>query len=109
MENSKPEIAKETLPTSTIRIHTEITFATSGKDSVPGVCVKFTDNGSGIQPKFQDKVFDPFFTTKTVGQGTGLGLWICYQIIQKHQGKIEVNCIPCEQTTFTIILPLSQS
>lgn len=109
MGNRKSVISKETVPTPTIRIHTELTFATAGKDSVRHVCMKFTDNGSGIQPKFKDKIFDPFFTTKEVGKGTGLGLWICYQIIQKHKGKIEVNSIPGQGTTFTITLPLSLS
>jgi two-component system NtrC family sensor kinase len=37
----------------------------------------------------KQKIFDPFFTTKAVGKGTGLGLGICYQIIQKHAGTIE--------------------
>ncbi|KOP25763.1 histidine kinase [Hapalosiphon sp. MRB220] len=70
--------------------------------------VRITDNGCGIEPKNQDKIFDPFFTTKEVGQGTGLGLWICYQIIQKHQGKIEVNSLLGEGTTVTVTLPLVQ-
>jgi signal transduction histidine kinase len=70
--------------------------------------VRITDNGCGIEPKNQDKIFDPFFTTKEVGKGTGLGLWICYQIIQKHQGKIEVNSLLGEGTTVTVTLPLVQ-
>ncbi|MFB2769742.1 ATP-binding protein [Pelatocladus sp. BLCC-F211] len=70
--------------------------------------VRITDNGCGIEPKNQDKIFDPFFTTKEVGKGTGLGLWICYQIIQKHQGKIEVNSLLGEGTTVTVTLPLLQ-
>lgn len=109
MGNRKSAIVKETLPTPTIRIYTEIIFAASGKDSVPCVCIRIIDNGCGIQSNFKDKIFDPFFTTKTVGKGTGLGLWICYQIIQKHQGKIEVNSNPDQGTTFIITLPLSQS
>ncbi len=70
--------------------------------------VIITDNGCGIEPKNQDKIFDPFFTSKEVGKGTGLGLWICYQIIQKHQGKIEVNSLLGEGTTVTVTLPLVQ-
>ncbi|MCP6763110.1 MAG: ATP-binding protein [Fischerella sp. CENA71] len=72
------------------------------------VDVRITDNGCGIEPKNQDKIFEPFFTTKDVGKGTGLGLWICYQIIQKHQGKIEVNSLLGEGTTVTVTLPLVQ-
>ncbi|GAA6617932.1 sensor histidine kinase [Scytonema sp. NUACC26] len=77
-------------------------------DSVEGICIKIKDNGSGIEPKLQDKIFDPFFTTKEVGKGTGLGLWISYQIIQKHKGKIEVDSAWGEGTTFIITLPLVQ-
>jgi signal transduction histidine kinase len=73
------------------------------------ICVRIVDNGSGIEPHLLDKIFDPFFTTKDVGKGTGLGLWICYQIIQKHKGKIEVNSVQGQGTTFAITLPLSQS
>ncbi|PMB25079.1 ATP-binding protein [Fischerella thermalis] len=72
------------------------------------IYVRITDNGCGIEPQNQDKIFDPFFTTKEVGKGTGLGLWICYQIIQKHQGKIEVNSLLGEGTTVTVTLPLVQ-
>ncbi len=79
------------------------------KDFVEGICIKIKDNGSGIEPRLQDKIFDPFFTTKEVGKGSGLGLWICYQIIQKHKGKIEVDSAWGQGTTFIITLPLVQS
>ncbi|MGJ5674251.1 MAG: ATP-binding protein [Nostochopsis sp.] len=72
------------------------------------IYIQITDNGCGIEPKNQAKIFDPFFTTKQVGQGTGLGLWICYQIIQKHQGKIEINSLLGEGTTVTVTLPFVQ-
>ncbi|NMG06497.1 ATP-binding protein [Brasilonema sp. UFV-L1] len=110
MEKKKSAIVKEGLPTPTIIIQTEIrTFVSSEKNSIPCVCINIIDNGLGIQSKFKDKIFDPFFTTKAVGKGTGLGLWICYQIIQKHKGKIEVSSNPVQGTTFLIIVPLSQS
>ena len=68
--------------------------------------VQFQDNGSGILPHLQQKVFDPFFTTKPVGQGTGLGLSISYQIVEKHQGQIEVLSQPEWGTKFVITLPV---
>ncbi|GAB1545446.1 hypothetical protein NUACC21_81220 [Scytonema sp. NUACC21] len=89
-----------------IKISTEVVTV---KNSIQGICLQITDNGTGIPPKFRDKIFDPFFTTKEVGKGAGLGLWICYQIIQKHKGKIEVFSVPNQRTTFTITLPLVQS
>jgi signal transduction histidine kinase len=49
------------------------------------------DNGPGIEQKIVDKIFDPFFTTKEVGKGMGLGLSICYRIVQGYGGKITVN------------------
>jgi signal transduction histidine kinase len=49
------------------------------------------DNGPGIDPKLVDKIFDPFFTTKEVGKGMGLGLSICYRIVQGYGGQISVK------------------
>jgi signal transduction histidine kinase len=49
------------------------------------------DNGPGIEQKIVNKIFDPFFTTKEVGKGMGLGLSICYRIVQGYGGKISVN------------------
>ncbi|BAZ05777.1 sensor histidine kinase [Calothrix sp. NIES-3974] len=70
--------------------------------------IKIKDNGIGIEPEIIKKIFDPFFTTKPVGKGTGLGLSVSYQIIQKHQGKIEVNSHPGEGSEFIISLPIKQ-
>jgi two-component system sensor histidine kinase PhcS len=49
------------------------------------------DNGEGIDPENLNKIFDPFFTTKDVGEGMGLGLSICYRIVQEFQGCIQVR------------------
>ena len=49
------------------------------------------DNGPGISSESLDKIFDPFFTTKDVGQGMGLGLSICYRIVQEYEGRISVK------------------
>ena len=49
------------------------------------------DNGNGIEPENLEKIFDPFFTTKDVGQGMGLGLSICYRIVQDYEGRISVR------------------
>lgn len=50
--------------------------------------VRIRDNGSGITAGIKNKIFEPFFTTKPVGQGSGLGLSICYQIVAKHGGGL---------------------
>ncbi|MBE9128335.1 MULTISPECIES: sensor histidine kinase [unclassified Coleofasciculus] len=71
--------------------------------------VRIRDNGSGIAPEIKDKIFDPFFTTKPVGKGTGMGLAISYQIIEKHRGTIEVTSELGQGTEFAIALPIQSS
>ncbi len=68
--------------------------------------IEVQDTGSGISPENIRKLFTPFFTTKGKGKGVGLGLAVAYGIIQRHQGKIEVQSKEGEGTTFTIHLPL---
>lgn len=70
-----------------------------------GVLVKITDSGSGIAPEIRAKIFEPFFTTKPMGEGSGLGLHICRKIIEKHQGRIEIESQP-GQTQFRVWLPI---
>lgn len=64
------------------------------------------DNGPGIDNAVLTRIFDPFFTTKPVGQGTGLGLWVCYEIVQDHGGRIEAANHPEGGAVFTLRLPL---
>lgn len=70
------------------------------------VILEFTDTGRGISREHLGKVFDPGFTTKGSGVGTGLGLSIVHQIIQQHDGRIDVTSQPGEKTTFRITLPV---
>ena len=72
------------------------------------VIISITDTGSGISDEIKHKIFDPFFTTKEVGKGTGLGLSISYGIIERHNGKIEVNSENGKGTRFMITLPVHQ-
>ncbi|MGL1904367.1 MAG: HAMP domain-containing histidine kinase [Fibrobacterales bacterium] len=66
----------------------------------------FTDNGPGIPKEVEPKIFDPFFTTKEVGEGTGLGLNISYDIItNRHKGTIGVTTELGKGSTFTVKIP----
>ncbi len=70
--------------------------------------VTLKDTGAGISQEILNRIFDPFFSTKEVGQGTGLGLYLVYGIIKKHQGNIRVESTPGSGTTFFIRLPLAK-
>ncbi len=67
------------------------------------------DSGAGIPSENLDKIFDPFFTTKEPGQGTGLGLFVSYGIIEKHGGRISVTSSAGSGTTFSVFLPASSA
>jgi signal transduction histidine kinase len=85
-----------------------ITIKTYQKDD--RVVCEISDNGCGIPPEKLSKIFDPFFTTKPVGEGTGLGLSVSYDIIAiKHKGKLLVDSTVGEGTKFTIELPISNN
>jgi two-component system NtrC family sensor kinase len=64
------------------------------------------DNGSGIDPDTLDRIFEPFFTSKPVGEGTGLGLSVCFGIVHSWGGWIEAESEPGRGTTMLIRLPL---
>jgi two-component system sensor histidine kinase PhcS len=64
------------------------------------------DNGPGIASEHVGKIFDPFFTTKDVGDGMGLGLSICYRIVQESKGKISVRTEPGKFCEFTLEFPV---
>ena len=68
------------------------------------IFLRFIDDGSGIPAAVLPKIFDPFFTTKPIGQGTGLGLSLVSEIVQKHSGEISVESRP-GRTEFTVKLP----
>lgn len=70
------------------------------------VYLEIRDNGNGIAPAVLQRIFDPFFTTKEVGHGSGLGLFIVYEIIEEHDGYIAVDSQLGNGTTFAIWLPL---
>ena len=67
--------------------------------------INISDNGCGMDNQTQLKIFDPFFTTKSPAEGTGLGLYVCHNLIADLGGRIEVESKAGEGSTFKIILP----
>lgn len=78
-----------------------------GVDDEGRVEVRVADNGIGISPENLKKIFTPFFTTKPVGRGTGLGLSVCYGIVDGMGGSLDVSSRKGEGTTFQLTLPVS--
>lgn len=71
--------------------------------------ISFRDSGSGITDDVKTKIFSPFFTTKPIGQGVGLGLPICFEVVQKYAGKIEVNSEVGQGAEFRVHIPLKNA
>ena len=72
------------------------------------IFIRIADNGCGISNENIKKIFDPFYTTKSIGNGTGLGLWICMSIIKKHEGLLNVTSEIGKGTMFEIKIPIKQ-
>ncbi len=68
------------------------------------ILLEVTDSGIGMSREVVSKIFDPFFTTKGVGN-SGLGLSVCWSLIVRHGGDIQVKSLPGKGTTFFITLP----
>lgn len=71
--------------------------------------VQIWDNGPGMSKEVREKIFNPFFTTKPPGQGTGLGLYICRQVIQQIEGEMKVESSIGKGTRFSIYLPIAKT
>ena len=70
------------------------------------ICVSIADSGEGMPPDVQRRIFEPFFTTKKIGEGTGLGLSMSYQIVaDKHGGELQVESEIGVGTVFIMKLP----
>jgi two-component system, cell cycle sensor histidine kinase and response regulator CckA len=67
--------------------------------------IVISDTGAGMDEETLAHVFEPFYTTKPVGQGTGLGLAMCYGIVRQHHGVIWIESSPGRGTTVFILLP----
>ena len=68
------------------------------------ISIRVSDSGPGIPSSIKNQLFDPFFSTKQ--NGTGLGLWVVYRLIQNMNGVIEVESAEGQGTTFHITVPI---
>jgi signal transduction histidine kinase len=83
-----------------------ITVRTRSLPETGEVRLDVSDDGPGIPEAIRGKIFDPFFTTKPQGVGTGLGLWITYNVIREHHGRIDLETEPGKGTTFAVTIPV---
>lgn len=79
--------------------------AAEARDSIE---IAVSDTGTGMSPEIRSRIFDPFFTTKGTA-GMGLGLAVCYGIIQRHEGTIEIESEVGNGTSFRIRLPIAEA
>ncbi len=88
--------------------HPQLNLRTSLRENY--IRLEVEDNGPGISELAQGRLFEPFFTTKEMGEGTGLGLWLCWSIVvERHKGRIWAEPGPEGGTRFVIELPLAQA
>lgn len=86
----------------------EACFTLRASSQGDAVRIEIADNGPGMSEDLRKRIFEPFFTTKKVGEGTGLGLSVSYFIVvENHGGRMEVESVPGQGTTFVVVLPLT--
>nr|WP_290223415.1 GAF domain-containing protein [Trichocoleus desertorum] len=105
MTNAIEALNRGATQPKTITIRTELVASPSREGNLARITI--ADNGPGIAPDLQSKIFDPFFTTKEIGQGTGLGLTVSYQIVvNQHQGQLQCHSELGQGAKFVIELPV---
>lgn len=85
------------------------TLRVTGARQNGAVMMQITDTGCGIAPEYLGRIFDPFFTTKPAGEGTGLGLWLTYEIVKNYHGEISVESEVGKGSAFTVTFPLGEN
>jgi signal transduction histidine kinase len=83
------------------------TLTVSGYQQGPVAVIEVSDTGAGISDEEMGRIFDPFYTTKKPGEGTGLGLWLTYEIVKNYNGEISVKSEKGKGTRFRVEFPLS--
>jgi two-component system NtrC family sensor kinase len=99
--------AKDALETASGLKELTIHSYLSNEVESPTVAVSLKDTGEGIPEEILNKVLEPFFTTKQVGRGTGLGLSLCFGIVEAHGGRLGITSQVGVGTEVKILLPLA--
>ncbi|KAF0118668.1 MAG: hypothetical protein FD149_524 [Rhodospirillaceae bacterium] len=91
---------------STVGAHeTTMAYAARCMAADTMIVIEVRDSGTGIAAADLPHVFDPFFTTKDIGRGTGLGLFVVYEIVKEHGGYVTVDSTPGQGSSFFVMLP----
>lgn len=107
--DAMPKGGKISVSTSKVVINEELARRTALSGTGEYLLLKFSDDGCGMDEATAARIFNPFFSTKPQGEGTGLGLSVCYGIIRKHNGQIECRSEKGVGTIFSIYLPVLPS
>lgn len=84
------------------------TVTVSSQDKGPVVRIAVTDEGDGIDPSDALRLFDPWHQGPEVAEGLGLGLWIVRQVVEWHGGRVTLDSVPGQGSTFGIVLPATR-
>jgi PAS domain S-box-containing protein len=107
--NAIDALEESVVKSKTTNNNPEIRICTEMPDAQQ-IVIRIADNGLGVSEQVRPRLFDPFYTTKAVGKGTGMGLFICYQIItERHGGSLSCISFPKKGAEFVIKIPLRQS
>ncbi len=103
--DAMPRGGRLSVALSNVDVTPEAASATPDARSGPHVCLTVLDEGQGMDEATRSRMFEPFFTTKPAGQGTGLGLAVCYGIVKTAGGHILVDSAPNRGTRIRVLLP----
>jgi PAS domain S-box-containing protein len=78
------------------------------REQAPMVVIEIADTGVGIHEETRKRLFDPFFSTKPIGEGTGLGLYVCHNLMDAMEGHLEIESTPGKGTLVRVFLPAGE-
>ena len=105
--DAMPKGGTLTIETHNIQLDEKTCATYMGADPGEHVIISVSDTGCGMSEETQANIFEPFFSTKSEVVGTGLGLYVSYAIVQRHQGDIRIDSQPGQGSTFTVTLPVA--